>query len=124
MYCEVAHEFCFPCDAYAVFYVVAAVINVLQSCCDDIHVVVCINAAGDAETEKIQATEAVLACDRVTVGEDVAYFAATDASFEIKFDSECLCREFFLRHVGEDAVSIDEESVATDRALVRDAIFV
>ena len=81
MNCEVTHEFCFPCDTYAVFDFFAAVVNVLQSCCDNVHVVVSINAASDAETEKIQSAETVFACDRVTVSEDVTDFAATDTSF-------------------------------------------
>ena len=83
MNCEVTHEFCFPCDTYAVFVFVTTVVNVLLCCCDNIHVVVCINAASDAETEKVLATETVFACDRVTVSEDVTDFATTNTSFEI-----------------------------------------
>ena len=42
------------------------VVNVLESCCDNVHVVVCINTTCDAETEKVETSETVLTSYRVT----------------------------------------------------------
>ena len=82
---EVTHQFGFPSDFQATLDGVAAVVDVLQRGCDDIHVVVGVHTARDAETHEVVATEAVLAGDRVTVGKHVTDFAGTDASFEIQF---------------------------------------
>ena len=78
---EVTHQFGFPGDLQTTFDGVAAVVDVLQSGCDDVHVVVGVDTAWDAQTHEVVATETVLACDRVTVGEDVADLTGADAGF-------------------------------------------
>ena len=65
---KVAHKRGFPGDAYAVFYVFAAVVHVLQRSGNNIHVVVGVHAARDAEAHEVQTAEAILACHRVAVG--------------------------------------------------------
>ena len=121
---EMTHQFSFPGDFQTTFDGVAAVVDVLQSCCDDVHVVVGVNTAWDAETHEVVATETVLTCDRVTVGEDVTDFASADTCFEVKLACQSLSREFFLRDVGQNLVGIDEDGVATGRTLVRNAVFI
>ena len=121
---EMTPQFSFPGDFQTTFDGVAAVVDVLQSGCDDIHVVVGVNTTWDAETHEVVATETVLACDRVTVSEDVTDFASADTCFEVELACQSLCREFFLRDVGQNLVGIDEDGVATCRTLVRNAVFI
>ena len=121
---KVAHKLSFPCDFQTAFDGVTTVVDVLQSGCDDIHVVVGVNTAWDAETHEVVATETVLTCDRVTVGEDVTDFAGADTSLKVELAGQSLCRELFLRDVGQDLVSVDEDSVTASRTLVRDALFI
>ena len=56
---EMSHQFGFPGDFQTTFDGVAAVVNVLQSGYDDVHVVVGVNTAWDAETHEVVATETV-----------------------------------------------------------------
>ena len=86
--------------------------------------VVGVNTAWDAETHEVVATETVLTCDRVTVGEDVTDLASADTGFEVELACQSLCRELFLRDVGQNLVGIDEDGVTASRTLVRDAVFI
>ena len=43
------------------------VINILKSGRDYIHMIVRIDASGYAKTQKVEASETILACDRITV---------------------------------------------------------
>ena len=119
-----SHEFGFPCDFQTAFDGVTTVVDVLQCCCDDVHVVVGVHTAWDAEAHEVVAAEAVLACDRVTVGENVTYFASADTCLEVELACKGLCRELFLRDLSEDLVGVDEDGVTAGRTLVRDAVFV
>ena len=65
------HQFCLPHNLYATCNLIATVINVLECCSNHVHVVVGIYTACDAETEKVETSEAVLACHRIAVGKDV-----------------------------------------------------
>lgn len=122
--CEVAHNRCFPNYFHTVFDAVSSIINVFQSGGDDVHVVIGIDAAWHAEADEVVTTEAVLTCLRVTVSEEVANLATTDTGFKIKFHCKGLSWELFFRDVCQDLVSINEDGVATDRALVRDAVLI
>ena len=82
------------------------VIYVLESCSDHVHVVVGVDAASDAETEKIESTETILTSHRVTVSEDISDLATTYACLDVELDGECLCRELFLRDLVKNAVCI------------------
>ena len=84
---EVAHQLGLPSDFKTAFDGVATVVDVLQGSGDNIHVVVGINAARDAETHEVVATKAVLAGHGVTVGKDVTDFAGTDTGLEVEFAS-------------------------------------
>ena len=63
-----AHQFGLPGDLHTAGDFVAAVIHVLESGRDHIHVVVGVGAAADAETQEVVTGEAVLAGDGITVG--------------------------------------------------------
>lgn len=107
-----AHDGSFPCDFHTAGDAFSAVVYVLQSCCNHIHVVVGVYATGYAEAYEVVAAEAVLAGDGVAVGEDVTDFAGADTGFAIKLYGEGLCREFLFRHMGENLVGIYEDGVA------------
>ena len=124
LHSEVTHKLSLPYDLHTTCNLVTTVVNILESRCDHIHVVVCVNTAGDAETEKVKTAETVLTSHRITVSKDVTDLAATYTGLDIKFDSECLCRELLLRDLVKDAVCVNEDCVTTDRTLVRDAILI
>ena len=121
---EVAHKFGFPSDFKSALDRIAAIVNILKSSCNYVHVVVGVDAARDAEAYEVVATEAVFASDRVAVGENVANFASADTCFEVELAGQCLCGELFLWDVGEHLVGINKDGVSTSRALVRNAIFI
>ena len=124
LHCEVAHELSLPYDLHTACNLVTTVVNVLESSCDHVHVVVCINTACDAETEKVKTTETVLTSHRITVSKNVTDLAATYTSLDIKLDCESLCRELLLRDLVENSVSVNEDSVTAYRTLVRNAVLV
>ena len=121
---EVAHQLGFPGDFEAALDAVATVIHVLQRGGNHVHVVVGINTARDAEAHEVVAAEAVLARDRVAVGEHVANLAGADAGFEIEFAGQCLGGELLFRDLGQHLVGIDEDGVATSGTLVGNAVLV
>ena len=121
---EVAHQGSFPLDGYTARDLVATVIYVLQGSGNHVHVVVGVNATGDAQTQQVQATEAVLAGHWVTVGQDVADFATTDASLEIELAGQGLSGELFLGNVAQHLVGVDKQGVAAHGALIRNAILI
>ena len=118
------HQLSFPSDFETALDGVATVVHVLQRSGNHVHMVVGVHTTWDAETHEVVATETVLACDRVTVGEDVADFAGTDASYEIELAGQSLSRELLLRDVGQHFIGIDKDGVATGRTLVRNAVFI
>ena len=97
------HELCLPYDLHTACDLMTTVVNVLERCCDHVHVVVCINTACDAETEKVETSETVLTSYRITVSEDVTDLAATYTGLDVELDSESLCRELLLRDLVENA---------------------
>ena len=99
-----AHQFSLPNDLNTASNLVTAVINVLEGSCDHIHVIVCVHTASDAETEKVETSEAVLTGHWVTVCEDVSDLASTYTGLDVELDCKSLCREFLLRDLVEDAV--------------------
>ena len=86
--------------------------------------VVGIDAARDAETYEIVATEAVLAGHGVTVGEDVTDLAGAYAGFEVKLAGERLGRELLFGNLGEHLVGIHEDGMTTGGTLVGDTVLV
>ena len=81
-----SHQLCLPYDLHTACDLVTTVVNVLESCCDNVHVVVCINTTCDAETEKIETSETVLTSYRVTVSEDISDLAATYTGLDVELD--------------------------------------
>ena len=79
LHCEVAHKFGFPYDLHATGDFVTTVIHVLERSGNHIHMVVGVSAAADAETQEVVSAETVLTGYGITVGKDVADFAATHA---------------------------------------------
>ena len=71
LYGEVTHELSLPYDLHTASDLMTTVVNVLESSCDHVHVVVCINATCDAQTEKVETTETVLTSYRITVCKNV-----------------------------------------------------
>ncbi len=124
LYGEVAHQFGLPGDLHTAGDFVAAVIHVLESGRDHIHVVVGVGAAADAETQEVVTGEAVLAGDGITVGEKVTDLAATYAGFEIELHGETLCGELLLGDAVEHLVGVDEEGVTAHGTLIGDAVLV
>ena len=100
------------------------VVYVLESCSDHVHVVVCVHTTSDAEAEKVEATEAVLASYRVAVREDVSDLASTYTCLDIELDCKSLCRELLLRDLVEYAVCVNEDSVTTYRTLVWKSVLI
>ena len=90
LHCEVAHKFGFPYDLHATGDFMTTVIHVLERSGNHIHMVVGVSAAADAETQEVVSAETVLTGYGITVGKDVADFAATHAGFTIKLHSERL----------------------------------
>ncbi len=124
LHCEVAHKFGFPYDLHATGDFMTTVIHVLERSGNHIHMVVGVSAAADAETQEVVSAETVLTGYGITVGKDVADFAATHAGFTIKLHSERLGREFLLRNAVEHLVCIDEDGMAANGTLIRDAVLV
>ena len=77
LHSEVAHELGLPSDLHTASDFVTTIVNVLEGCCDHVHVVVCVHTASDAETEKVETTETVLTSYRVTVSKDVTELTTT-----------------------------------------------
>ena len=119
-----AHQGSFPLDGDTAGDLVAAVIDVLQGCGNHVHVVVGVNAAGDAQTQQVEAAEAVLAGHRVTVGQDVADLATADACLEVELAGQGLSGELFLGNVAQHLVGVDEQGMAAHGTLIRNAILV
>ena len=119
-----AHQGCFPLDGYTTRNLVAAVVHILQGGGDDIHVIVGIHTAGDAQTQQVESAETVLAGYGVAVGKNVANLTTADASLKVELAGERLCGELFFRHVAQHLVGIDEQGMTTHGALVGDAILV
>ena len=61
-----------------------AVVHVLESGSDHIHMIVGIYSTGDAETEKVKTSETVLTSHRITVSEDVTDLAATYTGLDVE----------------------------------------
>lgn len=121
---EVSHELSLPSDLNTASDLVTTIVNVLEGCCDHVHVVVSVHTASDAETKKVETTETVLTSYRIAVSEDVTDLTTTYTSLDIELDGECLSWELLLRDLVENAVSIYEDSVTTYRTLVRDSVLV
>ena len=121
---EVTHELSLPSDLDTTGDLMTTVVNVLEGCCDHVHVVVSVHTASDAETEKVETTETVLTSYRIAVSEDVTDLTTTYASLDVELDGECLSWELLLRDLVENAVSVYEDSVTTYRTLVRDSVLV
>ena len=98
-----SHKLSLPYDLHTACDLVTTVINVLESSCDHVHMIVCIDATGDAETEKVETSETVLTSYRITVSEDVTDLAATYTGLDVELDSESLCRELLLRDLVKNA---------------------
>jgi hypothetical protein len=62
---------------------VTTVINVLEGYCYDVHVVVCIDTARNAETKKVETSETILSGNRVAVSKDITDLTATDSGLDI-----------------------------------------
>ena len=121
---EVAHQWCLLSDSQTTSDGFAAIIDILQSCCDHLHMVVGIYTTRDTQTYQIQTREAILAGLRIAVRQDIANLARTDTSLQVELASQCLSWELLNRHMSQYLVSIHEDSVTTRRALVRDTILV
>ena len=119
---EVTHELSLPSDLDTTSDLVTTVVNVLEGCCDHVHVVVSVHTASYAETEKVETTETVLTSYRIAVSEDVTDFATTNTSLDVELDGECLSWELLLSDLVENAVSVYEDSVTTYRTLIRDSV--
>ena len=124
LHSEVTHKLSLPYDLHTTCNLVTTVVNILESRCDHIHVVVCVHTASNAETEKVETTETVLTGYRIAVSEDVTDLTTTYTSLDVELDSECLSWELLLRDLVENAVSVYEDSVTTYRTLVRDSVLV
>lgn len=109
---EVAHQRSFPSYSDATCYLLAAVVYVLQRGCYYCHVIVSVDAAGYCKAQQVESCEAVLTCNRVAVGKQIADFASADAGFEIQFNGQCLCRELLFGHVCQHLRRVDEYGVA------------
>ena len=103
---------------------VTAVVDVLEGGCDHVHVVVGICAAADAEAEEVVSAEAVFARHGITVGEQIADFATADTGLAVKLYGEHLGGKLLLGDLVEHLVGVDEEGVAADGTLIRNAVFV
>ena len=119
-----AHELGLPGDLQTAFDGVAAVVDILQGGGDDVHVVVGVDAARDAEAHEVVATEAVLAGHGVAVSQHVADLAGADTGLEVELAGQGLGGELLLRDVGQHLVGVDEDGVATGGTLVGDAVLV
>jgi hypothetical protein len=104
----VTHELGLPNDLHTASDLVTAVIYVLKSCSDHIHMVVCVHTASNAETEKVKATKAVLTGHRIAVCKDISDLTTTYTCLDIELDCECLRRELLLRDLVKNAVCIYE----------------
>ncbi len=102
----------------------AAVVDVLEGGGDDVHVVVGVDAARDAEAHEVEAAEAVLTRNGVAVGQHVADFAGADAGLEVELAGERLGGELLLGYLGQYLVGVDEDGMAAGGTLVRDAVLV
>ena len=119
-----AHEGSLPLDGDTAGDLVATVVDVLQGGGDDVHVVVGVDTAGDAEAQEVEAAETVLTCHGVAVGKDIAYLTASDTSLEVELAGEGLGGELLLGDVAQHLVGIDEQGVAAGRALIGNAVLV
>ena len=81
-----SHKLSLPYDLHTACDLVTTVVNVLESSCDHVHMVVCVDATCDAETEKVEAAETVLASHRIAVSEDVTDLATTYTSLDVKLE--------------------------------------
>ena len=117
-------ELCLPYDLHTALDLMTTVVYVLESGSDHVHVVVGVCAAADAQTQEVVATETVLTSDGITVSEQITDLAATDTGLAVELDCEHLGGELLLGHLVEHLVGVDEEGVAADRTLIRNAILV
>lgn len=92
------HEVGLPHNLHATGDLIAAVIDILERCGDDAHVIVGVGASRDSETQQVEATKSVFTGLGITVGQDVTDFATADTGLKVKLDGECLGRELFLGH--------------------------
>ena len=72
------HQFSFPGDADTMLDLFATVIDILDGCCNDAHVVVSVDAARDSEAKQVEATETVLTGNGIAVGENITDFTSAD----------------------------------------------
>ena len=79
-----AHQLGLPSDLDTAGDLVTAVIHVLQCCCDHVHVIVGVDTACYAETEKVKTSEAVFTGHRVTVSKDVSDLASTYSGLDVE----------------------------------------
>ena len=120
-YGKVAHQFGLPDDADTACNLVAAIEDILQRYGDNVHMVVGVDTACNAQAQQIQASETILASHGVAVSQNVADLAATDTCLEVELHGQSLRGELLLGHLGEDLRSINKDCVTTCRALIRDA---
>ena len=102
----------------------ATVIDILDGCCNDAHVVVSVDAARDSEAKQVEATETVLTGNGIAVGENITDFTSADTGFTIKLYCESLCGEFLFGDVSKNHVGIEENSVTTGGTLIRNTVFI
>ena len=101
-YCKVAHKLGLPNDADTACNLVAAIKDILQCHSDNVHMVVGVDTAGNAQAQQIKTSEAILASHGVAVSQDVTDFAATDTRLQIQLYGQSLCGELLLGYFGED----------------------
>ena len=71
----------------------------------------CIHTARDSQTQQIEPTEAVFASNGVAVCKQIAYFATSDTSFQIKLYGKCLSGKLLFGHVSEYSGGIYKDSM-------------
>lgn len=110
-----AHQRCFPCDAYAVCNLFSAVEHILESGGNHVHMVIGIYSSRDSQTEQVQSAETVFTGYGVAVGKDVAYFASSDTGFEVELYGKSLCGELFFRNSCKDFACVNEDGMSAGR---------
>ena len=121
---KVPHQWSFPLDGHSVIDLFSAVIHILHSGGNDVHVIVGIHTARYAQPHQVEPAKAVLVCHRVTVGQDIPYLTSTNACLEIQLARESLRREFLFWHAVEHLIAVDKYCMPACWTLVWYPIFI
>jgi len=92
---------------------VPSLVNIAEDCSDHIHMVIRTDPSGEGQPDIFFFRVTVFPGLGVTVRHQCPDLCTPDSSFEIKFNNESLCDDFFPGHFAEESAGINVNSMSS-----------